>query len=273
MCPRASQLSLRQPSDLFALGLGPSLRSKIPKLFYDSWPVPHIRRFPRSPAGPQVPKVAECKNYQTQTLRNVSEMLLSEAASWFHCLTPRSFGQDGFDLEADTNLCSCACLRGDIPWGPISRYDRTYVALMYLYVPSTYFVTPPRLPVSPAGTVSRLSSWGVGEQGTEIIKTDLRLNVFGVKINSFIYHTYYPSMSSLTWTLDYSRKSTLGECSYVQIQTLQCSFVSHRTIVVQSHSPHPPSPVPDPSLPRLKNLSTRAVVDAISVCKGVVLRV
>lgn len=48
-------------------------------------------------------------------------------------------------------------------------------------------------------------------QGTEVIKTDLRINVLGVKLNSFIYHTYFPALSSLTWTLDYSKKSSLGE--------------------------------------------------------------
>ncbi|CAN0172482.1 unnamed protein product, partial [Ectocarpus fasciculatus] len=47
--------------------------------------------------------------------------------------------------------------------------------------------------------------------GTEIIKTNLKLNVFGVKLNSFFYHTYFPSKSSLTWTLDYSKKSTLDD--------------------------------------------------------------
>lgn len=48
-------------------------------------------------------------------------------------------------------------------------------------------------------------------QGTEIIKTNLKLNVFGVKLNSFFYHSYFPSQSSLTWTLDYTKKSTLGK--------------------------------------------------------------
>lgn len=43
------------------------------------------------------------------------------------------------------------------------------------------------------------------------MKTNLKLNVFGVKIDSFFYHTYYPSLSSMTWTLDYDKKSTLGE--------------------------------------------------------------
>lgn len=50
-------------------------------------------------------------------------------------------------------------------------------------------------------------------QGTEIIKTNLKLNVFGVKLNSFFYHSYFPSASSMTWTLDYTKKSTLGKCA------------------------------------------------------------
>lgn len=51
-------------------------------------------------------------------------------------------------------------------------------------------------------------------QGTEIIKTNLKLNVFGVKLNSFFYHSYFPSASSMTWTLDYTKKSTLGIALY-----------------------------------------------------------
>eukprot|EP00752_Nemacystus_decipiens_P006252 g5639.t1 len=47
--------------------------------------------------------------------------------------------------------------------------------------------------------------------GTEIIKTNLKLNVFGVKLNSFFYHSYFPSSSSMTWTLDYTKKSTLDD--------------------------------------------------------------
>lgn len=43
-----------------------------------------------------------------------------------------------------------------------------------------------------------------------MIKTNLKLNVFGVKINSFFHHTYFPTASSLTWTLDYTKRSTLG---------------------------------------------------------------
>lgn len=50
-------------------------------------------------------------------------------------------------------------------------------------------------------------------QGTEIIKTNLKLNVFGVKLDSFFYHSYFPSLSSLTWTLDYTKKSSFGECN------------------------------------------------------------
>ena len=50
----------------------------------------------------------------------------------------------------------------------------------------------------------------VPPQSTEIIKTRLKLNVFGVKFDSYIYHTFFPEQSSLTWTLDYSRRSTLG---------------------------------------------------------------
>ena len=43
------------------------------------------------------------------------------------------------------------------------------------------------------------------------MKTNLKLNVFGVKIDSFFYHTYYPGLNSMTWTLDYNKKSTLGD--------------------------------------------------------------
>ncbi|CAM9273230.1 unnamed protein product [Phaeothamnion confervicola] len=46
---------------------------------------------------------------------------------------------------------------------------------------------------------------------TQVIKTRLKLNVFGVKFDNFIYHTYYPSLDSMTWTLDYSRRSTLDD--------------------------------------------------------------
>ncbi|CAN0288180.1 unnamed protein product [Ascophyllum nodosum] len=49
--------------------------------------------------------------------------------------------------------------------------------------------------------------------GTEIMKTNLKLNVFGVKIDSFFYHTYYPGLNSMTWTLDYNKKSTLADDS------------------------------------------------------------
>eukprot|EP00612_Vaucheria_litorea_P007026 CAMPEP_0171474022 /NCGR_PEP_ID=MMETSP0946-20130122/2187_1 /TAXON_ID=109269 /ORGANISM="Vaucheria litorea, Strain CCMP2940" /LENGTH=317 /DNA_ID=CAMNT_0012003893 /DNA_START=15 /DNA_END=968 /DNA_ORIENTATION=- len=47
--------------------------------------------------------------------------------------------------------------------------------------------------------------------GTEAIKTNMVMSVFGVKFDNFIYHTYFRSLSSLTWTLDYSRKSTLDD--------------------------------------------------------------
>ncbi|CAM9689553.1 unnamed protein product [Scytosiphon promiscuus] len=47
--------------------------------------------------------------------------------------------------------------------------------------------------------------------GTEIYKTNLKLNVFGVKLNSFFFHSYFPSKSSMTWTLDYTKKSTLDD--------------------------------------------------------------
>ena len=32
-----------------------------------------------------------------------------------------------------------------------------------------------------------------------------------VKIEYFIHHTYYPELSSITWTLDYARESQLDE--------------------------------------------------------------
>ncbi|KAG5188008.1 hypothetical protein JKP88DRAFT_347956 [Tribonema minus] len=47
--------------------------------------------------------------------------------------------------------------------------------------------------------------------GTEAIKTRMVMNVFGAKFDNHIYHTYFKSLSSLTWTLDYARRSTLDD--------------------------------------------------------------
>ncbi|CAM9117588.1 unnamed protein product [Chrysoparadoxa australica] len=47
--------------------------------------------------------------------------------------------------------------------------------------------------------------------GTEIIKTRLRLNVFGVKFDNYIYHTHFPAENTVTWTLDYSKRSDLDD--------------------------------------------------------------
>ncbi|CAM9519669.1 unnamed protein product [Laminaria digitata] len=47
--------------------------------------------------------------------------------------------------------------------------------------------------------------------GTEIIKTNLKLNVFGVKLDNFFHHSYFPALSSMTWTLDYTKRSTLDD--------------------------------------------------------------
>lgn len=58
-------------------------------------------------------------------------------------------------------------------------------------------------------------------QGTEIIKTNLKLNVFGVKLDNYFHHSYFPSLSSMTWTLDYTKQSTLG-----------ASVSVHRKVVV-----------------------------------------
>eukprot|EP00638_Chattonella_subsalsa_P023141 CAMPEP_0117857984 /NCGR_PEP_ID=MMETSP0950-20121206/2223_1 /TAXON_ID=44440 /ORGANISM="Chattonella subsalsa, Strain CCMP2191" /LENGTH=138 /DNA_ID=CAMNT_0005707491 /DNA_START=303 /DNA_END=719 /DNA_ORIENTATION=- len=49
------------------------------------------------------------------------------------------------------------------------------------------------------------------EDGSEIIFTRMRLGVFGVKIEYYIKHCYSPSLSTCTWTLDYSRCSDLDE--------------------------------------------------------------
>eukprot|EP00953_Heterococcus_sp_UTEX-ZZ885_P031788 16641-Heterococcus_DN1.PRE.1 len=45
--------------------------------------------------------------------------------------------------------------------------------------------------------------------GTDILKTRMVMNVFGVKFDNYILHKHYKSLDSLTWTLDYSRRSTL----------------------------------------------------------------
>jgi Polyketide cyclase / dehydrase and lipid transport len=47
--------------------------------------------------------------------------------------------------------------------------------------------------------------------GTDILKTRMVMNVFGVKFDNYILHKHYKSLDSLTWTLDYSRRSTLGQ--------------------------------------------------------------
>ena len=45
--------------------------------------------------------------------------------------------------------------------------------------------------------------------GTQTIKTRMKLGVMGVKLEYFIHHTYAPRPGVLTWTLDYSRLSDL----------------------------------------------------------------
>lgn len=37
------------------------------------------------------------------------------------------------------------------------------------------------------------------------------LSLFGVKLEYFIRHTHWPSINTITWTLDYSRASDFGE--------------------------------------------------------------
>jgi hypothetical protein len=61
--------------------------------------------------------------------------------------------------------------------------------------------------------VSQCSNYQVEHlrNGTDIIKTRMLMNVFGVKFDNYIYHTHFKSLDSLTWTLDYSRKSTLDD--------------------------------------------------------------
>jgi hypothetical protein len=45
--------------------------------------------------------------------------------------------------------------------------------------------------------------------GTQTIKTRMKLSVMGVKLEYFINHMYHPKLSVLTWTLDYGRLSDL----------------------------------------------------------------
>lgn len=45
--------------------------------------------------------------------------------------------------------------------------------------------------------------------GTQTIKTRMKLGVLGVKLEYFIHHTYEPKVGVLTWTLDYRRLSDL----------------------------------------------------------------
>ena len=45
--------------------------------------------------------------------------------------------------------------------------------------------------------------------GTQTIRTRMKLGVMGVSLEYFIDHTYAPSLGVLTWTLDYSRLSDL----------------------------------------------------------------
>jgi len=45
--------------------------------------------------------------------------------------------------------------------------------------------------------------------GTQSIKTHMKLGVLGVKLEYFIHHTYEPKLGVLTWTLDYHRLSDL----------------------------------------------------------------
>ena len=45
--------------------------------------------------------------------------------------------------------------------------------------------------------------------GTETIKTRMKLGMMGVKLEYFVHHTYAPKPGVLTWTLDYGRLSDL----------------------------------------------------------------
>lgn len=45
--------------------------------------------------------------------------------------------------------------------------------------------------------------------GTQTIRTRMKLGVMGVSLEYFIDHTYAPRLGVLTWTLDYSRLSDL----------------------------------------------------------------
>ena len=49
------------------------------------------------------------------------------------------------------------------------------------------------------------------KNGTRTIMTRMVIGAAMVKIEYFIHHTYYPDLSSITWTLDYTRESQLDE--------------------------------------------------------------
>lgn len=58
------------------------------------------------------------------------------------------------------------------------------------------------------------------------MKTRMMMSVLGAKFDNYITHTYFKSLSSLTWTLDYSRRSTLGESIAAHMCRLQCRYWS-----------------------------------------------
>lgn len=45
------------------------------------------------------------------------------------------------------------------------------------------------------------------------LKTRFVLSMLGFKLEYFIRHTYWPSIATITWTLDYSRASDFGVCA------------------------------------------------------------
>jgi len=45
--------------------------------------------------------------------------------------------------------------------------------------------------------------------GSQTLKTRMKLSIMGVKLEYFVHHTYEPNVGVLTWTLDYTRLSDL----------------------------------------------------------------
>ena len=91
--------------------------------------------------------------------------------------------------------------------------------------------------------------------GTQTIRTRMKLGVMGVSLEYFIDHTYAPRLGVLTWTLDYSRLSDLIDSVGRSRNTQPQPHPRPRPhpIPVPIANPHAnpanpyPSPDPDPS--------------------------